>query len=247
MADGVARLLVDSLGNIINVFADGADYLLGVSAKLRNVAGTYINPATEDTLSSVDTNLTSVVDAGNSTTTQLGQGESFIGTGVDCVGYATVAITVHSDKDSQEDGMTFQFSMDNTNWDDTYSWWLRTREGTTRRFQFPVTARYFRVNYTTRLPTSEFRVQTILHRQNILTSIHRLEDDVSRDRSAQIVKSALIAQRRGARNQDFIPVAADLLGNLKVNVGAEQTTSALLSEIRDSLKAIHMILESMGD
>jgi hypothetical protein len=64
--------------------------------------------------------------------------------------------------------------------------------------------------------TAEFRVQTILHRENILTSIHRVEKVVREDRSAQLTKGAIIAQREGAQVQDFYPVQADVSGNLKV-------------------------------
>jgi len=159
----------------------------------------------------------SSLDTGNSSTAQLNTDAAFIGTGVDCIGYSSVAITIHSDKDSAVDGMKFQFSMDNTNWDDSYNFNLEASSSQTRRFQFPICARYFRFNYTNGSETTtEFRVQTILHRQNILTSIHRVENVVKEDRSAQLVKSVLIAQREGAVSTDFNPIYADVSGNLKV-------------------------------
>lgn len=159
----------------------------------------------------------SSLDTGNSSVAQLASGVSFVGAGVDCLGYSALAITIHSDKDSAEDGMKFEFSMDGSNWDDSYGFNLEADSSQTRRFQFPVSARYFRVRYTngTEL-TTQFRVQTILHRQNILTSIHRVENVVKEDRSAQLVKSVLIAQREGAIVQDFYPIYADISGNLKV-------------------------------
>lgn len=176
--------------------------------------------ATEATLGGVKTNQESVLDTGNSSVAQLGNGGTFVGTGVDCIGYSAVSITVHSDEDSATDGMVFEFSMDNSNWDDSYPWTLDASESETRRFQFPVTARYFRVNYTNgNQTTTEFRCQTILHRQNILTSIHRLKSNASDDRSAAVVKSAIIAQRTGGPTQEFIAVEADPGGNLKVALG----------------------------
>ncbi len=48
-------VLADSAGNLIKSVQDGADYLLGVATKLRNVAGSIINPATEDTLATLAT------------------------------------------------------------------------------------------------------------------------------------------------------------------------------------------------
>jgi hypothetical protein len=94
----------------------------------------------------------------------------------------------------------------------------------TRRFQFPVTARYFRVVYTNGgTIQGAFRVQTILHANNVLTSIHRLVSNTDPDRSAQLVKSAIIAQAAGSG--DFVAVNATAGGNLKV--GVEEFASEL--------------------
>jgi hypothetical protein len=157
------------------------------------------------------------VDANNSSTGQLGSGGTFVGSATDVSEYASVAITIHSDKDSAPDGMKFEFSIDGTNWDDSYSFNLEASSSQTRRFQFPVCAQYFRFNYTNGSETTtEFRCQTILNRNNILTSIHRIESATKEDRSAQLVKSAIIAQREGSLDTGFYPVQADISGNLKV-------------------------------
>lgn len=269
-----AAILYDAASHALEIVQVGSDYLLGIAAKMRNAAGTIINPSTEETLTAADTKLGTIdgvldsikdtdgvkkitdalpvgdniigqtkitdgtdvadvisidgvlhvaagkknsVDANNSSVGQLGNGVAFVGDGTDVSQYASVAITVHSDEDSAVDGMAFEFSQDNTNWDDSYAFNLEADSSQTRRFQFPVTAKYFRVNYTNGTETTtEFRVQTVLHRENILTSIHRVEDIVKEDRSAQLVKSVIIAQREGAVVQDFYPVEADVSGNLKV-------------------------------
>jgi hypothetical protein len=240
----VARIIYDSVNSRVAKFLDDSgDSLLAVAAKMRNVAGTMVNPATSDiqTNGTQRTKLTdgsdnvavvdingvkyiaagkpNVVDATNSSTTQLDPGgtNAFTGSAVDVSQFSSVAVTVHSDQDSAADGMAFEFSQDGTNWDDVYSFNLDASVSQTRRFQFPVTAQYFRVNYTNGTTiTTQFRVQTILHREDILTSVHRIEDVVKEDRSAQLVKSAIIAQREGAVIQDFYPVLADVSGNLKV-------------------------------
>lgn len=161
---------------------------------------------------------TNAVDPTNSTVAQLGIGAAFAPAGgTDVSQYTSVAVSVHSDQDSALDGMTFEFSQDGTNWDDQYAFNLQVANSPTRRFQFPVTAQYFRVNYTNGgVTTTELRIQTILHRENILTSIHRIQKVVREDRSAQLTKSAIIAQREGAVIQDFYPIQADVSGNLKV-------------------------------
>jgi hypothetical protein len=171
-----------------------------------------VRPATGPWFSTVDED-NSVEGPSN----QLGASGVFSPSGTDVSGYATVAITLHSDQDSAEDGMRFEFSIDGTNWDDVYKFNMVASQSQTRRFQFPVTAQYFRINYINgTTPTTEFRVQTILHRSNILTSIHRVQDVVRDDRSAQVMKEVIIAQREGLENQDFYPVQADVQGNLKV-------------------------------
>ena len=99
------------------------------------------------------------VDSNNSTTTPLGGGAAFTGTGTDVSDYATVAITLYADQDSATDGMQFQFSTDNSNWDDSYD--FNMSAGSTRRFQFPVCAQYFRVVFTNgATPQGALRIQT---------------------------------------------------------------------------------------
>ncbi len=159
----------------------------------------------------------SVVDANNSTTTPLGGSATFTGTGTDLLGYSTVCVTLASDVDSAADGMTFQFSTDNSNWDDVNTFTFDFSASPTRRFQFPVTARYFRVVYTNGAGAqASFRVQTILHTANQLTTIHRLQDDLNPDRSVQVVKAVLFAQAAGAG--DFTAVDATAAGNLMVSL-----------------------------
>lgn len=164
-----------------------------------------------------------LIDPNNSTTDQLGASGVYTGTATDVSQFASVAVTIHSNQDSAEDGMVFEFSLNGTDWDDQYKFNLDASESTTRRFQFPVTAQYFRVHYMNGLTTTtEFRVQTVLNRENILTSIHRVEKVVHEDRSAQLTKSVLIAQREGLADKDFYPIQADIGGNLKVTtIGAD--------------------------
>lgn len=135
------------------------------------------------------------VSSNNSTTTPLAGDAAFTGTGDDCLGYSTVTVNVYADQDSAANGMTFQFSPDNSNWDDVYQFTLDASQSNNRRFQFPVTARYFRVVYTNGSTLQgAFRLQTILHRQNVLTSIHRVDDIVTTDRSAELVKAVVAAK-----------------------------------------------------
>jgi hypothetical protein len=157
-----------------------------------------------------------LISSNNSTTSLLGISANFTGTGDDVSGFTSVTITVYADQASAADGMKFQFSTDNSNWDDSYDFTLENA-GDTRRFQFPVTARYFRLNYTNGgTGQGAFRVQTIYHANNVQTSVHVIGDNTSPDRSATLTKSAIVAQAAGSGN--FVPVQATAGGNFKVSV-----------------------------
>jgi len=159
----IVSLLYDHVNaRFIKYIQEGTDSLIGVAAKLRNVAGTIVNPATEDMQQST-------VDTGNSSTSQLAVDAVFTGTGVDCLSYSAVSVIVHSDVSSAVNGMQFQFSMDNTNWDSVKSCTFDISLLSTVKYELPILARYFRFVYTNNSDdaTTEFRVQTILHRQTL--------------------------------------------------------------------------------
>lgn len=183
------------------------------------------------------------VDSNNTTTATLAGDAVYTGTGTDILGYAAVTITLYADVDSATDGMTFQFSVDNSNWDDVYTFTMDVSESDTRRFQFPVTAQYFRVVYTNGSGAqSAFRIQTILHAANQLTSVHRLKDSMSGDRSAQVVKTALFA-RSEENGGTFEPVSVTEDGELEVlNVahdhgGAKMFRSLDVDETEEQIAA----------
>jgi hypothetical protein len=240
--------IVNSSGNFVDTFGGGTQYSVGVSGLTSAGTGTLMIATRDDALSALANGETeaiparvdasgalwmhkykggSVIDSGNSTAGTIAANGDFIGVGVDLTGYASVAVNLKATEPSATDGMTFQFSSDNTNWDDTYTFTYAPSDTSgARRFQFPVTSQYFRVNWTQGPSAATARIQTILHTENILTSIHRLADDMSPDRSAQTVKSVLYAQAAGSGN--FTAVDATAAGNLKVAVeewDATQTVS----------------------
>jgi hypothetical protein len=217
-------ILCDETGNAINLLLTQADGAPNTANAAYVTALNYgFNGSTWDRLRSsianglavdVTRSISSVVDANNSTTTPLGSGATFTGTGTDCEGYASVAITIYADEDSGASGMQFQFSTDNTNWDDVYSFTLDTADSDTRRFQFPICAQYFRVVYTNgSTGQAAFRVQTLLHRTNILTSIHRIGNSLTLDRSAELVR-AVIAGETTAGGGSMVNVKVQPSGQL---------------------------------
>ena len=165
-----------------------------------------------------------LVSTSNSTTATLANDATYTGTGEDVSQYAAVTVTMDASHDSAASGLSVEFSTDSTNWDDTYTWTYTAADGA-RRFQFPITAQYFRVVYTNGGTTqSHFRLQTILHSQPVTTSVHRLGDNVDPDRSATVVKSALLAQISGTG--DFTPVASNAQGALDVSITGGATGEA---------------------
>jgi hypothetical protein len=178
-----------------------------------------------------------VVDANNSTTTPLGSNATFTGTGTDLLNYAGLTVTLFADQASASNGMRFEFSTDNTNWDVNVASGFDYLASTGRIFQFTVQARYFRIRFTNGTSAQgAFRVQTLLHRDAIsLTSIHRLDADVKPDRSATLTKAALLAQVNGSG--DFVTIQANTAGILKIGGSVEVTTlpavTATNLDIRD--------------
>jgi hypothetical protein len=157
-----------------------------------------------------------LISTSNSTTATLGISAAFTGTGEDVSKYSAVTIQTDSSHDSATDGMLFQFSPDNTNWDSVYTFTYTAADGV-RRFQLPVMAQYFRVFYTNGgTEQTHFRLQTIFHTQSLMVGGHRVSDNVNPDGSALLVKSVLIAQAAGSG--DFLPIDATAGGNLKVSL-----------------------------
>jgi hypothetical protein len=178
--------------------------------------------ATESTLSSIDgKTIANVIDPNNSTSTPLGIGGVFTGIGTDVSDYNSVTIQLFADQDSATDGMCFQFSTDNVNWDDSNDYNLDVSVSNVRRFQFPVTAQYFRVKYDNgSVAQTEFRVQTILHNTDVLTSIHRLDTGLTNDRSVTVTKS-VIAGETTAGGGAFVNVKVNPSGSLEVNASQD--------------------------
>jgi hypothetical protein len=208
-ADDAAFTLASSKTMVAGVIRD--DILSILSAAEGDVV-----PLRVDANGALYTKHPNEISTNNSTTSTLTSASTFTGTGDDVGNFASITVQTDASHDGATDGMTFQFSTDNSNWDDVYLFTYTAADGA-RRFQFPVTAQYFRVVYTNGgTGQTHFRLQTILHANSGLTSIHRLVDSVDPDRSATLSKSVIIAQAAGSG--DFVPVQATAAGNLKMSV-----------------------------
>jgi len=239
---GAATFAAGDLGKKVGEVAGATD--VGVAAMairndtladLSGADGDYA-PLQVDALGALYTHhKDNVLDSGNSTTTVLTAATAtvFTGTGVDVLGFDAVTITMDASHDSPTDGMSFEFSTDNSNWDDAYKFTYTAANGS-RRFQFPTTAQYFRVVWTQTGGTDQthFRMQTILHHGDVMTSVHRLGDNMSPDRSAEVVKSVIYAQAAGSG--DYTSLDATAGGNLKVSIEEDGGADLLTNTIHDA-------------
>jgi len=175
---------------------------------------------------SVDGISPNLIDSNNSTSTPLTAGSTYTGTATDVSQFTIVTTSVKTDQDSASDGFKIEFSPDGTNWDDSSTFTLG--RNVARRYQFPVTAQYYRVVLTNdSVDQTYLRIQTIAHRENTLYSIHKVDDSSETgDRTCQLVKSVLQAK---IPNGDYTNIDATTGGNLKVSI--EETDGNAFSNV----------------
>jgi hypothetical protein len=161
----------------------------------------------------------------NSTATPLAGDAVFTGTSEDVKNYSTLAISIFTDKASATDGLSFQWSSDNSNWDIIENFTITANSG--REFRKSPRARYFRVVYTNgNQAQAAFRLQTIFHPDSIATFNRPLDKDIPEFSEAVVVRSVIAAQRAGGSN-DYLNIQATNGGNLKVSV--EDMTALIAS------------------
>ena len=155
------------------------------------------------------------VSTKNSSSTPLTGDGIFTGISEDIKNESVIIVTVFSDVASATDGLSVQWSTDAINWDgaDVFS----IPANTQKTFSFQPVARYYRVVYTNGTSEqSEFRLQSILKASYIKPSSHRIQDSISTDDDAELVKSVITGEN-GVGIFKNVLVTAD--GNLSVAHG----------------------------
>lgn len=159
--------------------------------------------------------LAGVVSTNNSTSANLAGDAVFTGTADDVLNYGAIIISLHPNQDSAVDGLEIQFSPDNSHWDSTDVFSIFADESKTFTFQ-PV-MRYFRIKYTNgSTPQTEFHLQTQFRASYIKPSSHRVEESISSEDDAELVKSVLTGQTPFG---DYDTVKMDSSGALNVAFG----------------------------
>lgn len=132
-----------------------------------------------------------IPNTGNSSTSNLGAGAAFTGTGVDVSDYTTIGISIYSSHASATDGLSIQFSSDNSTWrvSDTYTIPATTLRTITLRPQL----QYFRLVYTNGgTLTTTLDIKTRFHTSPVNASSQRPSDTVSNENDFEMAMAALL-------------------------------------------------------
>lgn len=135
----------------------------------------------------------SVVSSLNSTSTPLAANGVFTGTSEVVTSYATISIAVFSNVASATNGLSIQFSTDNTNWDHLDVYTINANTG--KIFTVGSSANYFRIVYTNNnISQTTFRLQTVFKSQPPKPSSHRVQDTIITQDDAELVKAVLTGE-----------------------------------------------------
>jgi hypothetical protein len=131
-----------------------------------------------------------LVDLNNSSNVPLGIGGIFTGAATLIKDASSIAVAVHSDAASATDGLAVQQSADGTNWywDDVFT----IQAGAAKVFTIPPHLEYLRVVYTNgAVAQTDFELSVILKGKAMTPSAHRIQDQITDEDDAQLVKSVI--------------------------------------------------------
>lgn len=230
----------------IDTVTDGRAAVVGITSKramltnLQNSSGTEVgtastplqvslaNTGANSTAVKVDgsavtqpISYTSVVNAGNSSTSTLTSGSTFTGTGVSILGYSRVTVQVVSDQSSATNGVSLQFSEDNTNWTDASLYTYTAGGSSPNNGQiYGVSARgqYFRVVYTNGgTGQTSFALQTVLHPFEAVGDLVTMSVVPNSTNHALLTKSSIVGLTTGGGG-GFVDVKVNPSGALTADV-----------------------------
>jgi hypothetical protein len=199
--------LADSEGNVI-------DPASGEFSGPIEFPDEFIIANTADT--PVNATLVGKRDEGNSTTTNLAAGATFTGTGVEASPfYGTISVCIISSHDSAVNGLKFQASIDNVQWETIEQYNYVAANGL-KSYSFSPSGRYFRLTYTNGgTTTTKLAIFTVLRSGAVKASSHRIKDNIDGEHDAELVKAVLAAERPDG---SFTDINATQGGNLKISL-----------------------------
>jgi hypothetical protein len=129
-------------------------------------------------------------DDNNSTAVALGANGVYTGKMSNILSFSLITVFVYSDVASATDGLNVQFSTDGIHWDSNDVFTITAKTGKT--FSFQPQTEYYRVVYTNGSTAQiEFRLQVILKRTYVKPSSHRIQDTISGQDDAELIKAGL--------------------------------------------------------
>lgn len=172
---------------------------------------------------------TGVVSTGNGYSGTLSTGQVFTGTGVEASPqYGTISVCIFSSHVSAAQGLKFQASIDNVNWETIEEYTYSTADKL-ESYSFAPSGRYFRLVYTNGgTETTKTAIFTVLRTGYTKSSSHRIGDTISAEKDAELVKAVLAAQKP---NGVFTDINATAGGNLKVSLEEAETGVAIESKV----------------
>jgi len=126
----------------------------------------------------------------NSTEIPLVAGDTFIGTWEDTLEYSVIVVGLRSDQESAINGFVIEYSADGVNkiQDDAFTVFANSG----KVYSVTPSNRYFRIVYTNGLVDQTiFSLQTILRRQFIKASAHRIDDTIIGQDDAELMTSVI--------------------------------------------------------
>lgn len=132
------------------------------------------------------------ISTSNSSTATLAGDAVFTGVGEDVSRFSSVSVSWNTDVTSANNGMSMEFSTDNSNWDkkipaESHNDSLQVDHGGVHRLS--VVAQYFRVVYTNGSGAqSTFRLQTLFHTDNSMPLISRIDQKLNDNSDCAVVR-----------------------------------------------------------
>jgi len=134
------------------------------------------------------------VSTANSSTANLGISGVFTGAFEEMTDFAFIAVSIIADQASASNGLTFQWSSDGVNVDQSDI--SNVLANTGRSFALTVRARYFRIVYTNGVVAqTAFRLNTVFHQSGVGTITKPISTVITDDSFAQLIQAVITGKR----------------------------------------------------
>lgn len=164
----------------------------------------------------IDSGISSLIDAANSSSVNLSGGATFTGSFVEITSYASIQIGVYSNVNSATNGLVIQFSKDGSNVHHTHTYsYLASSNGL--GYIFSPEFRYYRIVYTNGASAqSDFQLISILRSTALFPSQYRVSTAVTDETQALMTKSTIVGQTTGGGG-GYVAVKVNPSGALTVD------------------------------